>query len=202
MKVHILLMIPILLILSACNYNKPKASDANNKEIKIIKPLGDKIASDLILSLQTELKKAIKAGGVPAAIEVCNLKALPLTDIIARSTDNNIEIKRTTFKYRNKSNAPDEYEEIALYYFHSKIESNEELPKYYIQKIKDKNEINYYYYKPLMLKAVCLNCHGTNEFITPETQSLIQEYYPEDKAVGYKEGEFRGLIRIKFPDFQ
>lgn len=202
MKNYPLALISLILLLTACNSNNSIVSEANIDEIEIIKPLGKQISTDLIVSLQTELKKAIKTGGIPEAIEVCNLKALPLTDIIAKSTDNNIEIKRTTYKYRNELNAPDEYEKIALNYFHSKIENNENLPEFYIQKIENKKITDYYYYQPLKVNAVCLNCHGNDTFITAETQSLIQEYYPEDKAIGYNEGEFRGLIRIKFPDFQ
>ena len=201
MKNYCLLFIPFLFLLSSCT-NSPEVNEASITEIKIIKPLGDQISKDLISSLQTELKKAIQTGGILSAIEVCNLKALPITDIIAKSTDNNVDIKRTTYKYRNKLNAPDDFEKLALDHFHSIIENKEILPESYIQKIEEKGEINFYYYRPLKTGTVCLNCHGTNEIITTQTQSIIQDYYPEDKAVGYKEGEFRGLIRIKFPDFQ
>lgn len=202
MKNYLLLLIPFLILINSCSSTQTKVSEASVDETKILKPLGEQISTDLIISLQNELKKAIKSGGIPEAIEVCNLKALPLTDIIAKSTDNNVEIKRTTFKYRNKKNAPDEYEEMALNHFQSKIENNEYFPEFYIQKIKTKDQTDFYYYKPLKLSIVCLNCHGTPEFIAPQTQSIIQEYYPEDKAIGYNEGDFRGLIRIKFPDFQ
>jgi len=27
---------------------------------------------------------------------------------------------------------------------------------------------------------------------------LVNKFYPEDKATGYKRGDFRGLLRIKF----
>ncbi len=69
---------------------------------------------------------------------------------------------------------PDEYEEIALNYFHSKIENNENLPEFYIQKIENKKKTDFYYYQPLKVNAVCLNCHGNDSFVTPETKSLIQ----------------------------
>jgi hypothetical protein len=42
------------------------------------------------------------------------------------------------------------------------------------------------------MEAACLKCHG--ESISPEINTMIQKQYPNDKAIGFKEGELRGVI--------
>lgn len=202
MKNSFILFILLSAIITACNLNTQNVSEPNSHEINTIRPLGDQVSKELISSLQEELKKAIKSGGMTKAIKVCNLQAIPITEIVANSTDMELEIKRTSFQYRNELNTPNEYEELALNYFQSEKDADGNLPTYFIQKIESNDKTEFYYYKPLVLNAVCLNCHGTDEKIPPETKSLIQKLYPEDKATGYQDGDFRGLVRIKFPDFQ
>jgi hypothetical protein len=202
MKKRFLIFIALLIVFGSCTTNSPRVGEANADEINFIQPHGDQIAKDLMVSLQTELQQAMQSGGIEEAIDVCNLKAIPLTDIVAKSTDMEVDIKRTTLRYRNELNAPDEYEQMALNYFQKIMDDAKSLPEFYIQKIENNQRTEFYYYKPLMINALCLKCHGTDEFVNSETLALIQKHYPEDKAMGYKEGDFRGLIRIKFPDFE
>ena len=48
-------------------------------------------------------------------MEVCHLKALPLTGEIIAGMPRSTAVKRTSLKLRNPANAPDEYEQRALY---------------------------------------------------------------------------------------
>jgi hypothetical protein len=34
----------------------------------------------------------------------------------------------------------------------------------------------------------------------PEVSKRIEKLYPDDLAIGYKEGDFRGLIRVEMQD--
>ena len=61
------------------------------------------------------------------------------------------------------------------------------------------NNNNKHYYAPILLKANCLACHGkVDEFISVKTDSIIKSLYPDDKAVGYNEGDLRGIWSITF----
>ena len=71
------------------------------------------------------------------------------------------------------------------------------MPPYYVQKFKNQGQPVYRYYKPLKVAQVCLNCHGDAKTISPAVQKKLQALYPEDRATGYKEGDFRGVIRIE-----
>ncbi len=188
--------ISIIFLLSACNNNSGQISEPTNEEIELIKPIGDQIASSLVKELQSELKAAIKDGGFEEAVNVCNLRAAPITEIAANATNRKVDIKRTTNKYRNKLNAPDKFEKEALSYFERLNAAGKPLPKYYIQKIEASGSQIFNYYKPMKVGNNCLICHGDAAEIKPDLLNSISKLYPEDKAIGYKENDFRGLIRI------
>lgn len=69
-------------------------------------------------------------------------------------------------------------------------------PKFFIQKLED----GYRYYKPLKVKTICLTCHGETSLMDKKLLEKIKKLYPDDKAINYKEGDFRGVIRIYIPD--
>lgn len=194
------LTIAVLIIFVSCQDNKYQSIEITNTDISHVKPIGDQIAKDLVKSLQKELKTAIETGGFSEAVRVCNMEAIPISDIIATSSEKKIEIKRTTFKYRNPDNAPNEYETEALNYFKELIASGKTVPEYYLQKYSNGENAFFYYYKPMKVASKCLTCHGDETTITPETQQMINEFYPDDKAIGYAEGDFRGLIRIEISE--
>ena len=56
------------------------------------------------------------------------------------------------------------------------------------------------YYKPMFVQNKCLLCHGDNNTRMPEVSKRIEKLYPDDLAIGYKEGDFRGLIRVEMQD--
>ncbi|OQX75213.1 MAG: hypothetical protein B6D61_10825 [Bacteroidetes bacterium 4484_249] len=199
-RTPILIIVALITVFISCTINSKKISEPSVKEIEKIVPIGNKISKELVQTLQKELKAAIKEGGLDKAIDVCNLKAVPLTDIVANSTDMKVDIKRTTMKYRNKLNAPDDTEFDALGYFENLISDNKEIPDYYLQKVNTGNETSFYYYKPMKMGKVCLTCHGNPQMMDREVLSQINELYPDDKALNYKEGDFRGLIRIKIKE--
>ena len=196
----LLLVLILIGFMAGCKNNSLIITDATNAEIERIKPIGDKITMDLIKSLQGELKAAVKDGGFKKAVNVCNLKAISLTDIIALATDKDVEIKRTTNKYRNPQNAPNDIEKQALSYYHNLLSDNQQLPGSYIQKVTENGKTEYYYYKPMKMANACLICHGDQSLIKPDIHNEILKLYPDDKAIGYKEGDFRGLIRIRISE--
>ena len=51
------------------------------------------------------------------------------------------------------------------------------------------------YVEPIHLLPMCLVCHG--ESIDASLADRIREKYPDDRATGFREGEFRGLFWVK-----
>ena len=53
------------------------------------------------------------------------------------------------------------------------------------------------YAEPLVIQALCLACHGT--VIAPDVQAAIAEKYPADRAIGYADGDLRGVAWVELP---
>ncbi len=200
MKKNFILLFVVVTVLWNCNHDSVKITEPTNEELIRILPEGNKISADLLNLLKRELKNAIAEGGLENAIEVCNLKAIPIAEIIEKASEDNIKIKRTTFNYRNLENAPDDIEKSALEHFQNLLAENKSLPDHYIQKVIRQNVVHYYYFKPLIVENICLGCHSNPENMDTRLLNQLSRLYPEDKALGYKEGDFRGLISVIIPE--
>jgi len=194
----LIILMALFFLTGSCGHKKIKVEQPPPEEIQFIAPIGKKIASNLTSALKRELKTAMDKGGVEQAITICNVKAIPLTDSIALNSSFHVSIKRTSDKIRNPLNAPDPYEQLALDLFNELVNSGDEWPEFYIQKITSEETVQFNFYKPMKMDNLCLVCHGDNTTLAPNAKKLINKFYPEDKALGYKFGDFRGLLRIKF----
>jgi methyl-accepting chemotaxis protein len=106
------------------------------------------------------------------------------------------KLKQTSLNIRNPSNAPDEWERKILESFKSnKLQKGNDFGE-----IQDTgNKKVYRYLKPLYVTKPCLACHGAKEDIRPEISEFLEKRYPDDNALGYKEGDLRGGISMMIP---
>ncbi len=175
-----------------------KRSSLDPETEKKVVEIGKKATMTLLKTLLGEVTTSLEEKGPVATINYCSERAYPLTDSISEAFG--VKIKRTTFKYRNPKNKPDKYEEEALRYFEKFFKEGKKPPAHYVQKVKVGDKLVYRYYFPLKVLKLCLTCHGTpGKDIKPEVYEAIKKKYPEDKAVGYKEGDFRGVVRVEIP---
>ena len=107
-----------------------------------------------------------------------------------------MSLKRTSFRYRNPENAPDEAEEAALLFFERAIADHGDAPAAFVQRLSPE-EVRYY--RPLFVGEVCLQCHGKPDSFDPQVQRILSERYPLDLATGYEAGAFRGVVRVSMP---
>ena len=211
MKKYILLVLFIAssgLFLSSCkNENAVKNEDKvedrlvlqpgqilplTNVETAKYKEKGQEIVQATFKTLSSKLKAALNEGGVKEAAQYCNLVALPITDSL--STLHKVKIKRTSLQLRNPENKPskDELEVMERY----KISSENKLEFNPLVRHMDNNVVKYY--APIKTMPLCLTCHGTvGEELTKENYEMLAELYPEDKAIGYKDGDLRGIWSIE-----
>ncbi len=175
-----------------------KIVEPSQQEMVKIKSAGDSISVIITNTLKKELKAAIEEGGFLNAITVCNQIAQPLTETTGNNF--NLKIKRTSFKYRNPLNAPDSIETLALEYFNQMISEDREIPDYYVQKVIENNKSYFCYYKPVKVEQLCLGCHGMPENMDTSVVNQLAKLYPEDRAIGYSAGDFRGLISVTIPE--
>ncbi len=149
---------------------------------------GNAIAKASFKALSGKLKGAVQSGGIASAIQYCNVHAIPLTDSLSRVY--NTEIQRVSDRNRNSVNALSASDSVVFADFQANPNQDSKVMKY---------GENILFYKPILLKPLCLNCHGELGKTLPEAnQKVITELYPEDKAVGYQIGELRGMWKIRF----
>lgn len=162
------------------------------EEVAIWKSKGDSLIAQTFDTLRNTLLKTIGEKGFPGAVSFCNTKALSLTNTYAAE---GITIKRTSDKLRNPANRPDNMEqEILSAYLQMKRDKQELKPVF-----KKDAEGNRHYFKPILLQAMCSNCHGDKTTqIRPDTWESILQKYPADAAFNYKEGDLRGIWHLTF----
>ena len=157
---------------------------------------GDEISTEAQQQLINALQKAIEEKGVPGAIEFCKVQALPILQSV--SEKHGVSIRRASNRYRNPQDKPTEEEKGILEAYEYNAEN--ELPlEPSIQKFEN-GEV-YLYTKAIKIpNAMCLSCHGQpGTDISPETQKVIDELYPNDLATGFKLGDLRGMWSIRIP---
>jgi hypothetical protein len=174
--------------------------DPDSPEHAEVRKIGENTINRLAMTLVNEVAVAVAKAGAEKALEVCHLKALPLTGVIIRDTPRITGVKRTSLRLRNPANAPDAAEQLALKRVERDLE-NGILPKVLLQQIDlpgGKSELRVYRLVGVMPQ--CVACHGPKNSMSPELQALLKERYPADQATGYAPGSWRGLIRVSVAD--
>ncbi len=166
---------------------------AENAEVRGI---GERAINRLAFTLVNEVRVAVAKDGPEKALDVCHLKALPLTGEILSGMPRITGVKRTSLRVRNPANAPDAAEQLALRKVEKDIE-NGILPKVLIQEVdRPGAKTEWRIYRPVGVAPQCVACHGSTESMSPELQARLKERYPGDQATGYASGQWRGLIRV------
>ena len=165
------------------------ALDQNNTETDHLKA-GANIAQSTFKVMSGELKAAMKKGGVQNAIEYCNVNAYPISDSLADFY--NANIKRTSLQFRNPLNRPDSSEiEVIVAYKESLLSGEPMKPMVKVENGKS------HFYAPIVTQALCLKCHGIPGIdIGDSDYSFIKSKYPNDMAIGFAEGDLRGIWSI------
>jgi hypothetical protein len=153
---------------------------------------GDTLTKMAFAALSAELQGAIQRGGIEEALKHCNVRAHPLTDSLAAA--HGAGLRRVSKKWRNRNNKADKLEEfIAKGYANDQNQKKTPEPKLVLK------TDTLLYYKPIIVQGLCLNCHGTpGKELRESHDRLIRQLYPGDKAVGYRQGDVRGLWRVAF----
>lgn len=177
----------VFMAMAACD------NSLTDKEKQEYANKGNEISQATFKALSEKLTEQMKLGGPAQAIPFCNVEAMPLTQQLSDQYD--VTIKRTSDKWRNPTNKPSEREQEIINNYHKLISEKQEITP--IVEVDSNNKKHYY--APIKLKANCLACHGkVDEFVSVKTDSIIKSLYPNDKAIGYNEGDLRGIWSITF----
>lgn len=153
--------------------------------------IGKEIAAKSANALGGKLKAAMKVGGPQNAVSFCSETAVPITDSL--SNEFGVTVQRVAKRNRNPKNILNEASLAVFDEMESLLAEGKELHPV----LKQENEQSVFY-APIVLKGMCVTCHGTDAEISESTRELIQTNYPNDAAIGFMPGELRGLWKITF----
>jgi hypothetical protein len=136
--------------------------------------------------LQTALRTGLARGPVEA-ISACQLQAPEIARALSLG---GIRVGRSSHRLRNPANAAPEWVAAILdgYVASPSDRSPRTVPLPNGQRG---------YVEPIRLQAACLTCHG--EVLAADVASRIRELYPDDRAVGFRVGDLRGVFWVEFP---
>jgi hypothetical protein len=151
-------------------------------------------AMSLPPKLVTALNEEIARSGPAGAIPVCRDLAPTMAKEVMANTG--WQLKRVSLKPRNAQRAtPDAWERAALEDFDRRAAAGESPATLERGEIVEQDGKRVYRYaRALPTQALCLNCHGAPDALTPEVRARLREHYPDDRATGYREGQIRGAI--------
>lgn len=145
--------------------------------------------AEILGPFKQQLQQALKAGlaaGPAEAIRACNVQAPAIAASLSRD---GVRVGRTSHKLRNPANAPADWMQPLL-------NDYLERPEERAPRALELGAGRVGYAEPISVQALCLTCHG--EVIPEAIAAPLAELYPEDRATGFREGDFRGIFWAEF----
>lgn len=149
-------------------------------------------ATALTQALLGELLKHMREGGPERAVTVCAAKAQEITKA---QQQEGLVVRRVSTRARNPHNRPDAYEQAQLLLMEQRFKADKtaaEVTDWYIED----HTLTVRYLRPIVMGEMCLACHGDRERMKPAVREFLSQHYPEDQAVGYQAGDFRGAVSV------
>jgi hypothetical protein len=153
-------------------------------------------ADGLMKDLIGLLFSTLDAEGPAGAVRICADVAQERT---AKHARDGIYIRRVSQKVRNPANRPDGFELPKLEQLEV-LHRQKQLPAEVVEIRENPDGTRQLHYlRPIIVMGKCLVCHGPQEQILPAVRELLGRRYPEDRAVDYQVGDFRGVVSVRVP---
>lgn len=140
--------------------------------------------------LAARLLEELEKGGPAHAVAVCRDEAQALTAEIRRAEG--VKVGRTSHRLRNPGNAPPPWAERFVTAGAGKKAATVEA---LAVDLGDQVGV----LRPIPTGAVCTRCHGRTERLSPDVAAVLEAAYPDDRAVGFEEGDLRGFFWAEAP---
>jgi hypothetical protein len=150
----------------------------------------DAAAQALQRKLSGRLMEAMKQGGPAGAVNVCRDEAARLTEEAARETG--AVVGRTSDRLRNPRNVAPRWSEAYVAGAAGKPASE---VRPVVFDLRDEVGV----LRPIAVAQPCTKCHGQPAAVPPDVAKILRAAYPDDRAIGYAEGDHRGFVWVVVP---
>jgi len=147
-------------------------------------------------TLKGKLVTAMKEGGPPRAIEICNVEAPKIESQITGGKAADWTASRTALRIRNPKNAPTDWQKEGLIEIERRISAGE--PPDRVDWRGHRGD-HFVYMRPIMMDRLCMTCHGPLGSIPPTVKTELDRLYPQDEATGFSMGDLRGAFVVTGP---
>jgi Protein of unknown function (DUF3365) len=141
-------------------------------------------------SLLQQLHDKLAQGGPAVAFGACHIDTALLTHRIARGEG--IAAGVTSDRVRNPTNRPRGWA-AGLVAAHAGRRSRD--VEGFAVDLGDRVGL----LRPMVQQHTCAGCHGPVEQLSPTVRKLLAERYPNDRAIGFDEGEIRAWFWVEMP---
>ncbi len=186
--------IPIILLFGFFSFPcvRAAAEEVPPAALARAKNTADNLMKDLVGLLFSTLDAEGPAGAVRICAEVAQ-------DRTARQAREGVYVRRVSQKARNRANRPDAIELQKLEQL-AALHQQKKLPADLVEvRTNPDGTRQLHYLRPIVVMERCLACHGPRGKIQPQVLEVLARRYPDDRAVDYGVGDFRGAISIRVP---
>lgn len=158
-----------------------------------------KASTELLVSVRSELIKAIDASGPLRAIVVCKYTVPEIASAVSRKYG--ARVTRVSLTPRNPSLGwGDAWEQKVLMDFNDRVAKGEKAETLEHAEVTNEPSGKFLrYMKSLPMQAACMHCHGPVEQISEPIRLQLSHDYPHDRAIGLSIGQVRGAVTFKKP---
>lgn len=153
-------------------------------------------ADNLMKDLIGILFSTLDAEGPAGAVRICAEVAQNRTASHARE---GVYVRRVSQKVRNQANRPDAIELHKLEQL-AALHREKNLPAEVVEvRANPDGTRQLHYLRPIVVMERCLACHGPRDKIQHAVREILARRYPDDRAIDYAVGDFRGAISVRIP---
>lgn len=182
--------IPLIALLASCSA-PPAIPQQRQAELEA---RSEALANRFQSELQQALKAALADGGPVGAIEACAQIAPALAERL--SAESGATVRRTALQARNPIAKPDAFERETMTAWRATPLDATGKPVVRSVSVSTDNGPAYRWMRAIPTQGMCLTCHG--ETLEPDVAAAIAARYPDDKATGFREGQLRGALSIRW----
>ncbi|MBL8331681.1 MAG: DUF3365 domain-containing protein [Rubrivivax sp.] len=156
-------------------------------------------AGELVVSVRSELLKAIEASGPLRAIVVCKYTVPEISSAVSRKYG--ARVTRVSLHPRNPALGwGDAWEQKVMMGFDERAAKGEAVEGMdHAEVVTEPSGRFLRYMRALPMLPACLHCHGPAEQISEPIRQQLAHDYPHDKALGLPQGRVRGAVTYKKP---
>jgi hypothetical protein len=169
-------------------------ASAENEGAPELKAKAAGLIQDYAGKLKAALGAAMQARGPEGALDVCNKQAPAIATEVSQGSG--WSVARTSLKPRNAASAPDAYERKIMEAFNARIAKGEKAADLVSAEVVEENGAKTFrFIKAIPTGEICMTCHG--DTVDPGLKQKILALYPEDQAIGFRQGDMRGVFTLK-----